>query len=216
MTEQHKHEFVAEEQEDGSSIGVCISCGMKISAIARKAIFDTRSVTNVEEKDVMEEAISPRADMLREAERIGDRNVQYGDPLDDFKRTAAMWGAYLGFEMEPHDVAAMMAILKISRIRWSPEKRDSWVDLAGYAACGWHCVAPQEETEGVEDIPLVDHPCEKRWVIDGEPIHSCILNSDHFAETSAGYIGQIHQCGCGAKISFGSQVNWELAQIGDK
>jgi hypothetical protein len=91
--------------------------------------------------------LSPRADMLREAERIvdGDRNVQYGDPRADFQRTATMWGAYLGVEIQPQDVAAMMALLKISRIRWSPEKRDSWVDLAGYAACGWHCVAPEEE-----------------------------------------------------------------------
>jgi hypothetical protein len=82
-----------------------------------------------------------RAELLREAERLvnGDRNAQYGDPRQDFQRTAAMWGAYLGTEVAPHDVAAMMAMLKVSRIRWSPEKFDSWADLAGYAACGWDC-----------------------------------------------------------------------------
>jgi hypothetical protein len=85
--------------------------------------------------------------MLREAEALvdGDRNAQYGDPRQDFQRTAAMWSAYLGVEVAPHDVAALMAILKISRIRWSPAKRDSWVDLAGYAACGWHCAMPEDE-----------------------------------------------------------------------
>ena len=85
-----------------------------------------------------------RADMLREASLLvnGDRNAQYGDPRQDFQRTATMWSAYLGAKVEPHDVAAMMAILKVSRIRWSPQKRDSWVDLAGYAACGWDCAAP--------------------------------------------------------------------------
>lgn len=66
----------------------------------------------------------------------GDRNNQYGDPTQDFKRTAAMWSAYLGVEVQPHDVAAMMGLLKISRIKWSPQKADSWEDLAGYAACG--------------------------------------------------------------------------------
>lgn len=90
--------------------------------------------------------LSPRADLLREAEGLvdGDRNAQYGDPNQDFKRTADMWTAYLDgkTELEPHDVAAMMALLKISRLRWSPEKRDSWADLAGYAACGWNTVAP--------------------------------------------------------------------------
>ena len=76
----------------------------------------------------------------------GDRNVQYGDPRQDFSRTAGMWAAYLGVPIAPHDVAAMMAMLKLSRIRWSPGKRDSWVDLAGYAACGWDCARPETTT----------------------------------------------------------------------
>jgi hypothetical protein len=83
-----------------------------------------------------------RAEVLLGAEALvnGDRNAQYGDPRQDFKRTATMWGAYLDTTLEPHDVAAMMALLKVSRIRWSPEKLDSWMDLAGYAACGADCV----------------------------------------------------------------------------
>lgn len=36
----------------------------------------------------------------------------------------------------PEDVAAMMALLKIARIAAGGKKADSWVDLAGYAACG--------------------------------------------------------------------------------
>lgn len=85
-----------------------------------------------------------RADVLLTAEELvnGDRNAQYGDPRQDFQRTATMWSAYLGTEVAPHDVAALMALLKVSRIRWSPQKQDSWIDLAGYAACGWDCAAP--------------------------------------------------------------------------
>jgi len=84
-----------------------------------------------------------RAKLLREAEQLvtGDRNAQYGDPRQDFRRTATMWSAYLGADVRPHDVAALMSLLKLSRIRWSPTKEDSWVDLAGYAACGWDCAA---------------------------------------------------------------------------
>lgn len=86
-----------------------------------------------------------RASVLAEAEALvnGDRNSQYGDPIQDFRRTADMWNAYLGLvgsdRLLPHDVAALIAMVKLSRIRWSPGKRDHWADLAGYAACGYDC-----------------------------------------------------------------------------
>jgi len=38
--------------------------------------------------------------------------------------------------LKPHDVALMMALLKIARLKGNPIHGDSWVDLAGYAACG--------------------------------------------------------------------------------
>jgi len=86
-----------------------------------------------------------RASILAEAAELvnGDRNNQYGDPIQDFRRTADMWNAYLGLKggdrLLPHDVASMVAMVKLSRIRWSPRKRDHWADLAGYAACGYDC-----------------------------------------------------------------------------
>lgn len=89
------------------------------------------------------EPMNPRAEVLRTAESFvnGDRNAQYGDPSEDFKRTASLWNTYLGTDIiKAHDVAAMMALLKVSRIHWSPNKKDSWIDLAGYAACGWDVV----------------------------------------------------------------------------
>lgn len=99
-----------------------------------------------------------RTEVLEEAGRLvnGDRNVDYGDPISDFRTTAAMWSAYLSrrlgspVSLEPHDVAALMACVKISRISWVPEKSDNWVDLAGYAACGWDCVA--EESSGTDEL----------------------------------------------------------------
>lgn len=98
----------------------------------------------------MSDQINARSELLRGAELAvnGDRNNQYGDPNADFQRTADMWTAYLAGVIErnegvakfsTYDVAAMMGLLKISRIAWSPDKQDSWMDLAGYSACGWDC-----------------------------------------------------------------------------
>ena len=85
--------------------------------------------------------MTPRTDTLHQAEQAinGDRNNQYGPPSQDFQRTAELWTAYLDSKthIDAHDVAVMMILLKASRIRWSPEKQDHWIDIAGYAACGY-------------------------------------------------------------------------------
>ena len=67
---------------------------------------------------------------------LQDRNSQYGEPEDSFGMIAGMWTAYLGVAVDKVDVACMMALLKIARARTNPAHGDSWVDLAGYAACG--------------------------------------------------------------------------------
>jgi Domain of unknown function (DUF6378)/Domain of unknown function (DUF4406) len=93
---------------------------------------------------------SPRASALDEARQLitGDRNNQYGPPTQDFDRTARMATGY-GFkfvdeagtihDLKGHDVAIFMILLKTSRLAWTPTKRDSWVDTAGYSGCGYEC-----------------------------------------------------------------------------
>jgi hypothetical protein len=95
-------------------------------------------------------AESPRASALNEARDLitGDRNNQYGPPTQDFDRTAKLLNAmgYARIDAEgvvqdilPSDVALIIAQVKVSRLMHSRRKRDSWVDLAGYAACGFEC-----------------------------------------------------------------------------
>lgn len=76
-------------------------------------------------------------DVLEEALRItrGDRQAQYGPPDQDFQRTAAMWTALKGVEFTAKEVAMFMIALKLSR-QTHQDKRDNWVDIAGYARCG--------------------------------------------------------------------------------
>ena len=79
-----------------------------------------------------------RETVLEEAKNCvcGQREQDYDSPEDSFGRIAALWTAYKDIDFSPVDVAVMMALLKIARIANNPKHMDSWVDLAGYAACG--------------------------------------------------------------------------------
>ena len=98
-----------------------------------------------------------RSSVLAEASTIvnGARADQYGGPEDSFKNIARLWSAYLTeanytVTLKPEDIALMMTLLKVARLSNSPDHRDSWVDIAGYAACGAEIalqpLAPRAET----------------------------------------------------------------------
>lgn len=94
-----------------------------------------------------------REALLNKAVRCvcGDREQDYGTPEDNFQRIADLWTAYTGYTLTAVDVAMMMALLKIARIR-NGGTEDSFVDLAGYAACGGEIIERakwrQKEKEG--------------------------------------------------------------------
>lgn len=91
--------------------------------------------------------VTPRGAVLREAEKLitGDRNKTYGSPVENFDVTAALWTQQLGHKLKAGesftatDVALLMIQLKMARLRTSPGTRDHYVDISGYAACGWEC-----------------------------------------------------------------------------
>lgn len=88
-----------------------------------------------------------RREILDAARRCvcGDREQDYGSPESNFQRIADLWNAYWSTTaIRAQDVAAMLALLKIARIRSGNAKEDNWVDLAGYAACGGEIEAADE------------------------------------------------------------------------
>lgn len=93
-----------------------------------------------------------RADFLRRAQKCvcGGRDSDYGTPEDNFGTIAKLWTIYRGTTFTGKDVAMMMALLKIARIRNGRYSADSYVDLAGYAACAGE-IADLAEKNGSAD-----------------------------------------------------------------
>ena len=97
-----------------------------------------------------------RADILETAKEIvtSNRNKQYGEPEDNFYTIASLWNAYLvgkhsdGAVITATDVAHMMVRYKVGRILTSTTvKEDSYIDAAGYIACGYECAQKEAERE---------------------------------------------------------------------
>lgn len=70
---------------------------------------------------------------LRRAEELmqGERQADYGDPVDTAERVAHAWSAVLGHHVSPEQYALMMAVLKIVRESGRP-KQDNLDDACAY------------------------------------------------------------------------------------
>ena len=97
--------------------------------------------TDVEPVAEAEHVALTRETVLDAAKKIvlGGRDAEYGGPEDSFARIAKIWTGYKGVDFTRVDVALMLAGLKMARLAGNPKHRDSWIDLAGYAACGGEC-----------------------------------------------------------------------------
>lgn len=103
-------------------------------------------------KNFANEKPSTRADILDQAKKCvcGQREQDYGTPESNFQLIADLWNDYLKKErssivVDAMDVSMMMALLKIARIRNGGGSGDSFVDLAGYAACGGEIWAEEQK-----------------------------------------------------------------------
>ena len=127
-----------------------------------------------------------RKDVLNEAERAvnGNREEDYGSPESNFEMIARLWSIYLDKGINSKDVAAMMILLKISRIKNGPGKDDNWIDVAGYAACGGELASENSFVEKLkESIDCYCDPKRKpkklckdcKYYLDNSPDSICNL-----------------------------------------
>lgn len=99
------------------------------------------------EVDEPETSAKERCDVLLDAMKAvcSDRNLRYGEPEDNFGVIAELWSAYLDagipggackVDLGARQVADMMILFKVGRMATSMgDHRDTYVDIAGYAAC---------------------------------------------------------------------------------
>lgn len=102
-----------------------------------------------------------REEILSKAKECvcGQRVTDYGKPEDNFERIAKLWNAYLSSGLTDildkplinrKDVAMMMALLKIARIKSGNGSDDCYVDLAGYAACAGEIAERERNIDRIE------------------------------------------------------------------
>ena len=65
-----------------------------------------------------------------------DRAAQHGDVKRNFGLIATYWSAHLDVNVTASDVAVMMTLLKLARLRSNPYNPENWIDGCGYLACG--------------------------------------------------------------------------------
>jgi len=94
-------------------------------------------------KDAVVEKDTDYQTILQEAQSLvyGNRNADYGHPYEDYKRNAGFLQIILkdklkdGAVITPQEAILFMITLKVSRLINDHTKRDSIVDVAGYAEC---------------------------------------------------------------------------------
>lgn len=92
--------------------------------------------------------------VLEQAQKIitGPRAREYGDARESFSRIAWLWSGYLNHFISPADVAAMMTLLKLTRMKYSDYMdEDSFVDACGYIALADYIAAPQRDTAAKQE-----------------------------------------------------------------
>ncbi len=63
-----------------------------------------------------------------------DRAKTHGDAENSFGLIAAYWSAHLDAHITATDVAVMMTLFKLARMKGNPAHIDNAVDAAGYVA----------------------------------------------------------------------------------
>jgi len=130
----------------------CDRCGTHFTAFMGHvcmAVFRDRAET----KSELTKPANRCAEVLSKALELtgGDRAKTHGDKRQNHQNIANLWNAYLGIAADADtigvltrpltaaDVATLMCLLKIARMKSGTFNLDNFIDLAGYAGVAAEC-----------------------------------------------------------------------------
>ena len=98
----------------------------------------------------------------------GIKNDEYGDPLSNHENIGIPADAFLRIRrnrmepLTPVQSISLEILKKIARIEATPNHEDSWIDIVGYAACGYS-VAVRYEKNGKWETKEFKFPNEDMY-----------------------------------------------------
>ena len=150
-----------------------------------------------------------RPEILDTAKKMvcGEREGEYGSPENNFAAIARRWNAHVAnrypdaaLTLDALDVALMMTDLKQARIETGTAKEDSFVDAAGYIACGGEIATGAPAA----DVAVVVHG---EWILLGKNEHDYETSVEEKCSLCGRYVYcydtelQDNYCpNCGAKM----------------
>ena len=112
----------------------------ELNRIELKRLLETQARFSQNSEQKTSVAISAREALLDTAREVvtQDRRKTYGSAEDNFRNIANLWNTQFRTDIfTPGMVAQAMILVKLARLQETPGHFDSWVDIAGYAACGY-------------------------------------------------------------------------------
>ena len=140
-----------------------------------------------------------------------DRRDKYGQIEDNFGLIADLWSSYLGASVTAVDVAMMMGMLKMARIKTGKYTQDNFVDLAGYAACGAEAAELDASKKQEETLQRLEHV--KKLIAEREENRERIDQRDTPPDRKRGKRTRKLDV---AKIKSLHNAGWSAAKIADE
>ena len=143
-----------------------------------------------------------------------DRRDKYGQIEDNFGLIADLWSAYIGASVTAVDVAMIMGMLKMARIKTGKYTQDNFVDLAGYAACGAEVAELDASKKQDETLQKLQHV--KELIAERDENREKIIEPDQCDTPPEKKRGKRAKKLDVAKIKTLHNAGWSAAKIADE